>query len=107
MSAWNLHEVLVAMAIGTFILGAITFLVGVVILVVNTVGRDLKTLATQTTKLAQKGLAEEISGLVGNASALLSAMNNMVHTAAGIGLFLTVMGALMMGAGYWLILQIR
>ncbi len=104
---WNLHDILVAMAIGTFILGAITFLVGVIILVVNTVGRDIKTLASQTAKLAQKGIAEEVSGLVGNASALLSAMNTMVHTAAGIGLFLTIIGALMMIAGYWLIIQIR
>ena len=99
-------ELLVIMAIVLFILGMASTIVGIVILTTRATGRDIQTLATQTTHLAQKGLAEEVAGLVGNATTLLDAMNQLIRTAAGVGFFLTVFGLVLMMAAGWLALQI-
>ena len=106
MFSLNTPEVQLSMGIGLFVIGVFTFWIGVIILVSRTTGRDVRTIATQTTRLAQKGLAEEIAGLVGNASTLLNALNDLVRTAAGIGIFLTVIGLLLMGSSIWLVLRI-
>jgi hypothetical protein len=106
METSTLRTVQLLMATGMFCLGFATFVTGVAILVARTWGRDLRTLTAQTTRLAHKGLAEEVSGLVGNASALLSTINDMVHTTTGIGVFLTTTGLIMMGITYWLVVQI-
>lgn len=106
MFSLNTPEVQLSMGIGLFVIGVFTFWIGVIILVSRTTGRDVRTIASQTTRLAQKGLAEEIAGLVGNASTLLTALNDLVRTAAGIGIFLTVIGLLLMGSSIWLVLRI-
>lgn len=90
----------------TYLLGFLTIILGIAILVHGVWGRDLHTLATQTTRLAQKGLAEEVSGLVGNASALLTTINDMVRTATGIGLYLTLVGILLIGIAFYVTVTI-
>jgi len=88
------------------LLGVVCFLVGLITLVSRVLGGDVRRLATQTAKMVQKGLSEEIAGLVGNAATLLDALNQLVRTAAGIGVFLMLMGLLLMLAAYWLVLKI-
>jgi hypothetical protein len=92
----TVNELQLIMLIGIFLLGSITFLLGLAILVYGAWGKDLRTLADQTTRLAQKGLTDEISGLVGNASALLTTLNEMTRTSTGIGFYMTIIGALLM-----------
>src|SRR4030042_2551998 len=104
MNALTLHDIQLIMAGGLFLLGIGTFLTGVLILVAGSWWRDLRTLTAQTTRIAQKGLAEEISGLVGNASVLLTSINDLVHTTTGIGVFLTLIGSILMSVTFWLVL---
>jgi hypothetical protein len=92
----NPNDLQLFMIIGTFLLGSITFLLGLAILMYGAWGKDLKTIADQTTRLAQKGIAEEISGLVGNASTLMNTLNDLMRTSNGIGFYLTIIGALLM-----------
>jgi hypothetical protein len=99
-------EILIVMVIILFFLGMASAITGIVILAARAASRDVHTLAAQTTRLAQKGLAEEVAGLVGNASSLLEALNQLIRTAAGVGIFLTVFGLLLMVAAAWLALQI-
>src|SRR5512145_2670284 len=106
MNAISSHDILLSMSVTLFFLGVIITVTGVVILVTRAIGRDVRTLATQTTRLVQKGLAEDVAGLVGNASTLLDAVNQLIRTTAGVGVFLTVFGMLLMGAACWLALQI-
>ena len=108
MDALNLDifDIKLLMVLGLFLLGAITLLVGIILLITRSAGKEVRTLATQTAKLAQKGIAEDVAGLVGNASSLLSATNELVRTSAGIGVFLAVLGVLLMAAATWLVLQI-
>lgn len=106
MNTINLHEIQIAMAGGMFLLGIGTFVIGVLILIAGSWWQDLRTLTTQTTRIAQKGITEEISGLVGNASALLNSINELVHTTTGIGVFLTSIGLIMMAGTFVLALKI-
>lgn len=105
MKSIDLRDIQLIMAGGMFLLGIGTFLTGILILVAGSWWRDLRTLTAQTTRIAQKGLAEEISGLVGNASALLNSINEMVHTTTGIGVFLTIIGLSLMSITFWLVLS--
>lgn len=93
--------VIVLFALGTFSLGA-----GIFILIKKVMGEELKMIATQTAKLVQKGLAEEVAGLVGNASSLLNALNQLVRTTTGVGVFLTIFGFILMVVAYYLALQL-
>jgi len=99
-------NILSVMVVILFFLGMVSTITGIVILTIRAAGRDLNTLATQTTRLVQKGLAEEVAGLVGNATSLLDAMNQLIRTTAGVGVFLTIFGVLVMGSATWLALQI-
>lgn len=101
----NIEDLQIIMIIGVFILGGLTFVTGVGILASGAWGRDLRAITTQTTRLAQKGIAEDISGLVGNASTLLNTINEMIRTSTGIGVFLTIAGAILMGITIWFVLQ--
>lgn len=99
-------SLLLLIIISLFILGGLTFLVGIVILAFRSSSKDVKTLAVQTSRLAQKGIAEDVAGLVGNASSLMEATNQLVRTTTGVGVFLTILGIVLMGAACWLALQI-
>ena len=101
------HDILLVMAVMMFLVGLGTFITGIFILIARAWGRDVRTLTAQTVRLAQKGLAENVVGLVGNASSLLSAVNELVRTATGIGVFLTIMGLTLMGLTFYLVLMLK
>lgn len=99
-------NILMVMAITGFTIGLITFVAGILILTLKPSTTDIKTLITQTTNLAQKGIAEDISGLVGNASVLMSAMSDLVRTTSGVGVFLSILGMILMLGSAWLAWQL-
>ncbi len=107
MDTTFLRTIQLVMASSMFMMGMATFLIGLYILVSKTWGRDLRSLTNQTARLAQKGLAEDVAGLVGNASALLSTINELIRTTTGIGLFLTITGIALMGIAFWMVLKIQ
>ena len=99
-------NILMVMAITGFSIGLITFVAGILILTLKPSTTDIKTLITQTTNLAQKGIAEDISGLVGNASVLMGAMSDLVRTTSGVGVFLSILGLILMLGSAWLAWQL-
>lgn len=105
MMAFTFENILMLMAVILFLVGLGTMITGIVILASRAASKDMHTLATQTAKLVQKGIAEEVAGLVGNASTLMDGLNQLVRTTTGIGVFLTVLGLLLAVAGCWLALQ--
>ena len=102
----DVFDITLLMVVGLFVLGVITLLIGILLLITRSAGKEVRTLAAQTAQLAKKGIAEDVAGLVGNASTLLSATNDLVRTSAGIGVFLAVLGFLLMAGATWLVLQI-
>jgi len=97
---------LMIIALTLFLFGIIIFISGAVILILRVSGRQVKVLATQTANLAQKGVTDNIPGLVGNATSLLEALNQLLRTTAGIGGFLTILGVLLIAAACWLVIQL-
>jgi len=107
MTGITLLDIQMGFALGLFLFGIISMSTGIFILIVRSTGKEIRTLASQTTQLAKKGIAEDVAGLVGNASALLGAANELVRTTAGIGVFLAVLGFLLMAIAAWLTLNIQ
>jgi hypothetical protein len=106
MELTSINDLKLIMLIGMFLLGGATFIIGVITLVMGVWGRDLRSVTTQTTRLAQKGMADELSGLVGNASTLLNTINEMIRTSTGVGVFLTISGAIIMVLSCWFIISL-
>ncbi|MEK6588616.1 MAG: hypothetical protein AABY97_07225 [Chloroflexota bacterium] len=90
-----------------FVLGGMCVLLGAFVLVTRGYSRDIRALASQTARLGQKGMAEEVTGLVRSATELVGALNHLVKTASGAGLFLITFGMVMIGSAYWVVTQIQ
>ena len=88
-----------------FILGVFMVLIGLVILAKKSFGEEVRVLASTTAKLAQKGIANDIAGLVGNASALMNALQEMIKTARGIGVFLILIGGIFIASSILILIK--
>jgi hypothetical protein len=86
-------------------LGFVSFLTGFIVLMTRVLGRGITKIANETQKVIQKGITEEIASIIGNASVLIESLNQLVTTAAGIGVFLMVLGVLLMGGSFALFLR--
>jgi PleD family two-component response regulator len=107
MFSMTVNDFILTMGITLLIAGLVFLGVGVFVLVKKLLGKDLQNISEQTTKLAQKGLTDDITGLVGNARSLIDALNDLVKTAAGVGILLLMIGIALIGAAYAIVLQIR
>lgn len=107
MFSMTVNDFLLTMAIALLVCGIGILGIGVFTLIGKLMGKELTTIAEQTAKLAQKGITEDVAGLVGNARTLIEALNQMVKTTAGVGIFLIILGFALLGAAYALVLQIR
>ncbi len=106
MTVFEIARVLSAMASGLFLIGLITFAIGVSILIIRTIGRDTRAISKSIVQMTQKGIADDLSGLVDNASSLMAATTNLIQTTKGIGVFLIISGSLFMIFGIVLTLYI-
>ena len=107
MNTLQRPDIYLLMITAFFFLGITTFVMGIFILVGRAVmSKDIRALTKQTARIAQKGIASDISGLVGNASAIIEALIQMVRTTAGIGIFLSMVGLTLMATSYWLLTQV-
>lgn len=102
---FNTSEILIWMAIIMFCMGVLSLVAGLIILLLRTMNKDIRTLAAQTTRLAQKGILDGVAGLVGNASTLLDAANQLVRTTTGIGVFLVFTSFLLFGISLLILTQ--
>lgn len=106
MESFQYIHILILMAGVLFIIGVLVLLLGIFILFRNAFGKELSSLASATSKLAQKGIAEDIAGLVGNASALMENLQKMVTTAAGIGVLLLISGSIFIASSVLILLNL-
>lgn len=103
MFPYTTHDFIFLLAAVAAVLGMISVVSGILLLLTRSSGSAVQTLANQTARLAQKGIAEEIAGLVGNASSLMGALNELTRTSAGVGIFLLLFGFLMMAAAFGMV----
>ena len=103
----SVNNAVLIMAASLFVLGILSVTAGMIILVSKVMGGDIKEITKQSIRLAQKGIAEDVAGLVGNASTLVDAVNQMVRTASGVGIFLVVIGFPLILLAYYLLMQVK
>ena len=103
----SFNDIQIIIAAAVFLLGFMCVVFGALVLITRGYSREVKTLAVHTARLGQKGVAQEVTGLVTSASELIASLNQLVKTANGVGVFLIVLGIALMGSGYWIILQIE
>jgi hypothetical protein len=92
----------ITMATVLFLVGLLSIAISIFILTRQAVGRDIQTIATQTTKLAEKGITDNIAGLVGNASSLINALHDLSKSNTGIGVFLVFLGIALLTTAYFI-----
>lgn len=105
MLQFDVNDLMLWMAACLLAMAVISLAAGILTLVLRVSGKDVHILASQTLRLAQKGVADEVSGLVGNASALLEALNQLVRTTTGVGVFLILVSLLLFAGSYFLMRQ--
>ena len=103
----TVNDLLLTISSILFLMGIVGIGAGVVILVTKVMGGDIKLITAQASDLAKKGIAEDVSGLVGNASKLIDSLNDLVRTATGVGIFLVIIGFVLMMTAYYLLIQIN
>jgi hypothetical protein len=103
MYTHTLEELTYLIITSLFLLGTVTLVTGIVVLLTRTMGKDLRSITSEASKLAKKGLIDDLSGLVGNASVLLTASSQMVKTTAGIGFFIIILGIVQIGTAVGII----
>ncbi len=106
MTIFEIARVLSAMASGLFLIGLITFATGVSILVIRSIGKETRAVSKSILHITEKGIADDLSGLVDNASSLMAATSNLIQTTKGIGVFLIISGSVFMIMGIVLTLYI-
>ena len=107
MYSLGINQFILIMATLMLVMGVISLAAGILVLVFRVSGKDVHTLANQTVRLAQKGIADEVSGLVGNASSLLDALNQLVKTTTGVGVFLIIVGFILFAGAFYLAQQLQ
>lgn len=103
----TVNDLITIIAACLFLLGIIAIGAGILVLVSRVMGEDLKQISNQTALLVKKGIAEDVTGLVGNASSLIDSLNQLVKTASGIGIFLVICGFVLIISAYYLLLKIQ
>jgi len=107
MPTFSLTDLLNLIIVVMFLLGTVSFAAGITVLLTRAFGSDMRAVTKQSKQLIQKGLVDDLSGLVGNASAMLTASSQLVRTTAGIGLMLIIFGLLQIAASIGLILLLQ
>ena len=87
-------------------LGVISFIVGLFILAFKITTGDFSKISSQSVKLISKGLTDDVSDLMGNASSLLESLTQMSKTRAGVGMFLVIVSFVLFIVAYYLVSRI-
>lgn len=107
MFSMTINDFLMTMAAVVMICAVVVLGIGVFTMIGKIMGKEMRTIADQTSKLAQKGITDDMAGLVGNARTLIEVLNEMIKTTAGVGTFLVLLGVALGAAAYFLVTQIH
>ncbi len=106
MLGFTMNDLILILSFVILAMGVITFIVGIFTLAFKINSEDFNEISSQTAKLMNKGMSEDISGMIGNASSLLQSINEMARTKAGVGMFLLIVTFILLGCAYFLITRI-
>jgi hypothetical protein len=103
----SLRDVQILIAAAVFLMGSLCIIMGAIVLVTRGYSREVNAITAHTARASQKGVADDVAGLVTSTSELLTSLNQLIRTANGVGMFLISLGILMLVCGYWVVQQIN
>ena len=106
MFSVNLQNVQFVFAGLVGLVGFVSTILGLYMLVVRGYSHEMKVLAAESAHLGQKGISDSVTALVETSAQLVEAINHLVRTAAGIGVFLATMGLAMLAGSYYMLLRL-
>jgi hypothetical protein len=87
-------------------LGVLSFIIGLFTLGFKITSSEYAKISSQSAKLINKGLTDDVSDLMGNASSLLESLTQMSKTRAGVGMFLIITAFILFCVTYYLVSQV-
>jgi len=106
MFALNANDFVLTLAGAVMVLGIISFVIGLFTLAFKITGGEFNEISSSSAKLIAKGLTEDVSDMMGDASALLESITQMTKTRAGVGMFLIIVSFILFVVSYYLVSQI-
>ncbi len=103
----EMDQLMLIVALFLMGVGTVSFFSGLLVILSKVMGSSVAKIALETKKVVQKGIAEEVAGLIGNASILLNSINELIKTATGVGVFLMLIGILLMSGSIYLLIQLQ
>jgi hypothetical protein len=82
--------------------GLLSLLAGILILIGRSFTREMRTLADTSTELSKRAINHDMTSLAESVTEILSQVNQLMKTAAGVGAFLIIVGVALMAGAYWL-----
>jgi hypothetical protein len=82
--------------------GLLSLLAGILILIGRSFTREMRTLADTSTELSKRAINHDMTSLAESVTEILSQVNQLMKTAAGVGAFLIIVGVVLMAGAYWL-----
>jgi len=92
------------MGLAFFPIGLFAILAGLLILSIGPYRKEAQILATQSARISQKGLTDDVTALTRAATELIGAVNDLIRTSSGNAIVLILVGALCEAAAYWLLI---
>ena len=99
----TLENIRLLIPIAQLIFSAIFLVAGLRKLLAKELTPSARALASQSARIGQKGLRQNVSSISQTASALLNSVNQLVRTSAGVGAFLVLVGLFFMVSAYWIV----
>ena len=103
MFALTANDFVFTLAGVVLFLGVISFIVGLFTLAFKITSGDYAKISSQSAKLISKGLTDDVSEMMGNASSLLESLTQMSKTRAGVGMVLIIVAFVIFIIAYYLI----
>ncbi len=100
------NDFVLTIAGAVLILGVVSFIIGLFTLAFKVSNGEFSEISAQSAKIMGKGLTEDVSDMMGNASSLLASITQMTKTKAGVGMFLVIISFVFFIVSYYLVSQL-
>ena len=97
------NQILLTISVVLFAFGIVCLVLSIFILAKQAMNRNIQTIADATSKLAERGITDGVSGLVGNASLLINSLNDLAKSNTGIGIFFVFLSLVLFAAAYYFV----
>jgi len=94
----------VAMSVCLFLLGLCSCIAGLWTILSKEYQQALKTISVQSTRISSKAITDVgVAPFIEACSRLIEAINQLIRTAVGVGVFLCLAGAILCLVAFWML----